>query len=183
MTTFPDKRILRKTVNSSFSYADGTKLQVGDQAITMSVSKNIGTRGQATDLFRIHMPTYTSNAGAFSASVNIDGALSNAVSAGVGDPSSNSFKCRFNVVNPHNAQSITVSAVSVVNDSPASTNTAANVINGVQITAVPDNTNNWVTVRAQPLTTGANNAVVTLNANVTFVWNGAYKDTLIAERL
>lgn len=97
--------------------------------------------------------------------------------------SANSFRCNFNVANPHSSQNIAVSTIGVTNDSPANTIAAANSIAGVQITAVPDNTNNWVTVRAQPVTTGVNNAAVMLKAKVTSIWNGGYRDTLMIEPL
>jgi hypothetical protein len=183
MTTFRDKRILRNTINSAFNFGDGRRIRVGDHTIVMPISKNIGVRGQATDLFRVRMPTYISNLGAFSVSVSLEGSLSNAIGGGVGDPSVNSFKCNFNIANQYNSQTITVSTIGVTNDSPANTNVAANSITGVQITAVADNANNWVTVRAQPVTTGANNAAVQMNAEVTSIWSGGYRDTLVIEPL
>ncbi len=183
MTTFRDKRILRKTRNSSFNFGDGRRVQVGDQTMVVPISKNIGVRGQATDLFRIQMPTYISNLGAFTVSVSVEGSLTNALAGGVGDPSANSFRCNFNVANQYSSKNIVVSTISVTNDSPANTNAAANSITGVQITAVPDNTNNWVTVRAQPVTTGVNNAAVLLNAEVTSIWSGGHRDTLMIEPL
>ena len=183
MTTFRDARILRNTINSNFAFGDGRRVQVGEQAIAVPISKDIGDRAQATDLFRIHMPTCIPNLGAFSVSVSMEGSLSNAAAGGVGDPSVNSFRCNFNVANQHSSQNIAVSTISVTNDSPANTNAAANSMAGVQITAVPDNTNNWVTVRAQPVTTGANNAAVMLKAKVTSIWSGGYRDTLLIEPL
>ena len=183
MTTFRDARILRNTINSSFAFGDGRRVQVGEQAIVVPISKNIGDRGQATDLFRIRMPTCIPNLGAFSVSVSMEGSLSNATAGGVGDPSANSFRCNFNVANQHSSQNIAVSTISVTNDSPANTNAVANSITGVQITAVPDNTNNWVTVKAQPVTSGVNNAAVMLKAKVTSIWSGGYRDTLLIEPL
>jgi len=113
----------------------------------------------------------------------VEGSLTNALAGGVGDPSANSFRCNFNVANQYSSKNIVVSTISVTNDSPANTNAAANSITGVQITAVPDNTNNWVTVRAQPVTTGVNNAAVLLNAEVTSIWSGGHRDTLMIEPL
>jgi hypothetical protein len=183
MTTFGDARILRNTIDSSFAFGDGRRVQVDEQAIAMPTSKNIGDRGQATDLFRIRMPTCIPNLGAFSVSVSMEGSLSNATAGGAGDPSANSFRCNFNVANQHSSQNIAVSTISVSNDSPANANAAANSITGVQITAVPDNTNNWVTVIAQPVTTGVNNATVVLKAKLTATWSGGYRDTLLIEPL
>jgi hypothetical protein len=182
-TTFPDRRILRNAKNSSFTFGDGRRLQIGDQTIALPISKNIGVRGQTTDLFRIHMPTYIANLGAFSVSVNMEGTVTNAIAGGAEDPSADSFKTKFNVANAYNAQSITVSSVTTTNDTSASTNISGNLVAGVVITAVPDNTNNWVTVSARPNTAGADNAAVLLRAKAKLIWSGGYRDTILIENL
>lgn len=182
-TTFTDSRILRNTKNCAFNFGDGKSIAMGSQKMVIPVSKNIGVRGQTTDLFRIHMPTYISNLGAFSCSVCIDGSVTNAVDSAMVSPSVGSFKCKFNVANKHNAQSIAVSSISTTNDSSASSDSSANLVVGVIITAVADNANNWVTISAQPSTEGSNNAEVFLRGKAEFVWSGGYRDTILIENL
>jgi len=183
MTTFSDSRILRNTKNCTFNFGDGRSVAVGNQKIEIPVLKNIGVRGQTTDLFRIHMPTYISNLGAFSISVSIDGSVSNAVDSNVVLPSVDSFKCKFNVANKHNAQIIAVSSISTTNDSSASSDSSANLVVGVIITAAVDNANNWVTISARPSTEGSNNAEVFLRGKAEFVWSGGYRDAILIENL
>ncbi len=179
--TFPDKRILRNTTNSDWMFGNGVKLQAGDHTITTSVNKLIGTRGKSAELYRILMPTCISNQGGFTASVTMNGTLTNATGGGIGNPSCNTFQSTFALTNSHQNIDIKTSEVNTTNGTPATSLPAANIIDGVKITAIPDNTNNWVTVTAEPLTTGANNAEVTLNARITITWSGGLRDTVLIE--
>ena len=183
LTTWPDSRVLRNTSSSVLHFGDGQRVKVGDRTVELPVSKNIGVRGQTTDLFRIIMPTCVSNLGAFSVSVSLAGSLSNAIDGGVGSPSVNSFRSKFSVANTHNAQNIVVSPIATTADLSANTDSGANLISGVVITAVADNANNYVTISARPTTAGSDNAPVLLRATLKLVWSGGYRDTIMVESL
>ncbi|HCD31331.1 MAG TPA: hypothetical protein DER01_02925, partial [Phycisphaerales bacterium] len=72
MTTLSDKRILRQTTYSTFHFKNQS-LKVSDHCLTTDIRMNVGQNGQSVEIARIHMPTYITNLGAFTASIQLSG--------------------------------------------------------------------------------------------------------------
>jgi len=182
MTTVSDARIFRKTFDTSWQFKDGS-VRIGNNTISIDISKNLGKSGSNTDLFRIHMPTFVKNAGAFSASVSIDGALTNALSQGVKSPSVNSFTSVFDVINASDSINIRASKANTRMGKSTDSDSNKCSINGLAITAVPNNSGNYVTVKAKPSCKGSQTGDVSLSCTVTLRWSGGARDTVLIERL
>jgi hypothetical protein len=182
MATMSDKRILRKTFDTTWQFRDGS-IRVGNNTITIDISKNLGKSGSTADLFKIYMPTFVEKMGAFSATVSLDGALTNASSAGVTSTSVNQFTSTFDLVNPSDSVKIGVSRADTQLGRSTDSDCRKCSINGLIVTAVPDNANNCVVVKAKPSCSGAQAADVQLNCTVTLRWNGGVRDTVLIERL
>jgi len=182
MTTVSDARIFRRTFDTSWQYKDGS-VRIGNNTISIDISKNLGKSGSNTDLFRIHMPTFVKNAGAFSASVSLDGALTNASSQGVKSTSASSFTSVFDVINASDSINIRASKANTRIAKSTDSDPSKCSINGLAITAVPNNSGNYVTVKAKPSCKGSQTGDVSLSCTVTLRWSGGARDTVLIERL
>ena len=180
MATMSDKRILRKTFDTTWQFRDGS-VHVGNNLISIDISKSIGRSGVQTDLFKIHMPTFIDGMGAFSAAVSFEGALSSA--SGSDSASVMPFSGSFEVVNPQDAINITASRPRTTIGRPTDANSRKFSIKALRLSAVPDNANNCVVVKAEPSCGGSDAADVQLNCTVTLRWSGGARDTVLIERL
>lgn len=180
MATVADKRILRKTFDTTWQFRDGS-MRVGHNAISMDISRNLGKGHAVTDLVRIHMPAAVDGVEAFAVTVGMEGALSTA--PGAGSPSVTPVTAQFSAVSAGKSVPITVSQPGIAAGQPTDSDPRRFSIGGLRLTAVADSASNSVVVKGQPSCGGSDAAEVYLNCTVTLRWSGGGRETVLVERL
>jgi Pectate lyase superfamily protein len=164
------KNVYKGMNNCSLSFYD-YDLFVGKNSMRTEFTKNIGTRtSSASRIFDIDLPIVTAQS-SLSGVCKISGSLTN--SSTTSSSSSKQFTSYFSFVRNTLGTIITLSPIQTTIESGVSVNVSSFDITSVTITSTV--ISNKITINAKPITTGALNDVITMNAKLEI----SHSDTLV----